>query len=855
MLKNLSPKILWIVLIVVLAMGCNRQPPAGPGNSSSDSSLSSSSSSSSGPSSPPAYFQTPFQDESQFIVEAIVSDLAEQMYYAASHQLPDPKVFQVTATEKVGSPLDAPVYELQIRLDARQSALNSEVNVNGPIWSSAVYKGVAAALAQQEGVTVSNQSPSSDTSFPSKLTDGSPITIEQQNEDLSDALESDFKNPSLHEEAAELLGAFLLRDHSGYFYEIRSPLCCLTAHLAMAQFLNGTNTYGINGQMAEATLLTLINDETPALEQLKAIGTNDTAIAPMVRALWTRNTGDYRLLGQMNNLTPIEGAEWFCAMAGYISDSLAWPKLNDIQQRTIDYVRIANQENFSVEMGHQLLAVSLGLESREIENIYQMTHHKRLTKETLISALNEMPERCFTTGSDGAVHVDVIGWGQWADFLQRHLCQAVRSDFNFLQYKWGVPDDAKEFAAKCDEQFGKLRFYPFVERFDCTEVHAYYKSVDDGFKVTVATPQLTPAYCWNEICRPVNFTTPYQPNSNPHLSEWHYHNPPPGTAYDLNARLNHLSLTARPDVEAKFEKLYELAPYDGRIIGFILKQKYDGQPTYDQAASLFQNILPYSLYAMRVLAYTVRDQPVQYQKLMLQAAQLDPTCYYALADLAIKQHDDDRAAEYYDKGCDADPDSVRAASLALWRVKYYLKKGNTEKAKGIADDAGEVYSYDGLEAQGTFYETTSNYDQAFECYSNIEDRYNDNGPLMAFCLRYKASTGDTRFDSQLQNSLGQLFPHGLEKVSLADFNGPPADGVLIQGQNNLLLSAGLRAGDVIVALGGTRTHTFAQYSYLRDSQAGPILDLIVWQGGAYHEVRAAPPNHLFGVDFGDYQPR
>ena len=843
MLRKFSPAIVWIVLAAVFATGCKREASAGAGNSSQ------------GPANPSAYFQTPYQEESQFIVEAIVSDLAEQMYYVASHQLPDPKVFQVTATEKPGSPLDAPVYELQIRLDTKQNTLNSEINVNGPIWSPTVYKDVAKALAQQEGLTVSNQAASSDTSLLSKLTDGSPITIEQQNEDLSGALESDFKNPALHEEAAELLGAFLMRDHSGYFYEILSPLCRLTAHLAMAQFLNGANSFGLNGQMAEATLMTLINDQTSALKLLKTIGTNDAAVAPMVRALWTRNTGDYRLLGQMNNLTPVESTEWFCALADYVSDSLAWPKLNDGQQQTIDFVRIANQESFSVEMGHQLLSVSLPLELREIENIYQMTHHERLTRDNLISSLNEMPERCFTAGPDGAVHVRVIGWGQWADFFQRHLCHAVQSNFDFMQYRWGVPDDAKEFAAKCDERFGQLRLYPFVERFDCTDVNSYHKSVDAGFKVTVTTPQLTPAYCWNEICWNVDFAGPYQPNPNPHVNEWHHHNPPPGTVYDLNSRLYHPSLTGRPDVVAKFEKLHDLAPYDCRIINFILKHKYDDKPTYDQARELYQDLLPYSLTAMKTVAGTISDQPAQYEKLMLQAAQLDPTCYYNLATFAIKQQDDDRAAEYYEKGCDADPDSVRVANLALWRVKYYLKKGDTMKAKEIADYAGEVYSYDGLEAQGVFYETTSNYDQAFKCYYNIEDRYNDDGPLMGFCLRYKALTGDTRYDSELKKSLDKLFPKGIEKVSLADFHGPPADGVLIQGQNSLLLSAGLRAGDVIVALGGTRAHTFAQYSYLRDGQSDPILDLIVWQGDAYHEIRAVPPNHRFGVDFGNYQPR
>ena len=69
------------VLAAALAAGCKPKSSAGSANSS-------------------AYFATPFQSESQFIVEAIVSDLAEQMTYASSHRLPDKRVFLVTATEE-----------------------------------------------------------------------------------------------------------------------------------------------------------------------------------------------------------------------------------------------------------------------------------------------------------------------------------------------------------------------------------------------------------------------------------------------------------------------------------------------------------------------------------------------------------------------------------------------------------------------------------------------------------------------------------------------------------------------------------------------------------------------------------
>src|ERR1039458_6858211 len=162
---------------------------------------------SAGSGSPAGYFATPFQSESQFIVEAIVSDLAEQMSYAASQRLPDKKRFLVTATEKPGSPLDAPVYEVSVRLAPNQRDLKTEVSINGPIWSPAVYEALAGELARAVGLSGNHQGTPDDTALLSKLTDNTAETIEEQNQAISAALEKDFRNPGLHEDAAMLLGA------------------------------------------------------------------------------------------------------------------------------------------------------------------------------------------------------------------------------------------------------------------------------------------------------------------------------------------------------------------------------------------------------------------------------------------------------------------------------------------------------------------------------------------------------------------------------------------------------------------------------------------------------------------------
>jgi tetratricopeptide (TPR) repeat protein len=804
--------------------------------------------------SPNGYFQTPFQSESQFIVEAIVSDLAEQIYYAATHRLPEKTYFSVTATEKPGSPIYAPVYELQINLDEKHAGLKFDLNVNGPIWSPGVYRDLAAAVAKATGLAPGDTNNTGGTALLSKLLDETPETIEWENQALSRALEKDFTDPELHEQAALLLGAFLFREHSGNFFEIRSPLSRMTAHLAMARGLRGTNSYGVNGRLAEAVLLSLVNDEAPALEQLKSLDTNNASVAAMARALRARNTGDFRPLTAVTGRSRMESMAWFAAMADYVGAASAWPKLDDNQKQTIDFVRIANEESYSVDMGHELLAASIPLELQEIQNVYALSHKDKLAQKELATALNELSGRCFSTGPGREIHVQVIDWGQWAMFFQRHLCHAVQQNFHFMNGMWGVPDDAKEFAAHCEQEFNGLRLYPFVRRYNCTDIDAYHKSEDDGFAVTVATPQLVPAQCWNYLCYRVSFAPSYIPAPNPHINEWHNHNPPPGTVYDLHPRLNHPSLTGRLGVLARFERLHELAPYDVRITDYLIEKKYNNRPTYDQAMELYRDLLPYSVHALLAVAKTVYDQPDQYEKLLIQAAELNPVCYYNLGDYAAHLDQEDKAANYYDQGCDTDPDSVRVSNYALWRVRYYLKKGRTDRARKIADEAGEVYSYVGLEAKAVFFETTTNYGGAFEWFAKIEERYNDSSPFIAFCLRYKALTGDTRFDQELQKRVKTLFRGEMEKVSLSDFHSAPSDGVLIRQENDLLLAAGLKQSDVIVAIKGVRVHNFLQYNYIRDSQEDPELDLIVWQGKAYHEIKSSPPNRRFGVDFGDYRP-
>jgi tetratricopeptide (TPR) repeat protein len=830
--KEYSWKILCVVIGVGLMVGCKR---------SDDGSTN--------------YFATPFQDESQFIVETIVSDLAEQVFYAKYHQLPNPKHFSVRAMEKPDSPFGAPVYKLRIALKPWRPDLKIELKVNGPIWSPAVYQGVAAALAKKVGLAAAKPKAPSERALLLVLTDGKAITIEKENQELSEDLEDDFSNPALHEEAAVLLGAFMLREHSGDFFEIRTPLCRMTTHLAMAQLLAGGRPPSVNGRVAEAMLFTLMNNQAAALEKLGGIETNDEAVAKWVRTLQAVNTSDYRPLAESTNLSPIERIAWFRAFAKSVDANIAWEKLADDEKLTADFARIANEESYSVGTGHQLLRVSLPLELKEIATVYKLSQGQAVTPEELAGKLNEMPGRCFVTNGNSGAKVRVIDWGQWAMFFQRQLGHVLQHNFDFLENKWGVPDKAQQFSAKCDQTFGILRLYPFVRRFNCTNEASYHSAVDDGFRVTVAMPHLTPAECWNYLCYRGPAKEVYKPNPNPHLSEWHKHNPPPGTAYNPLPRFDHRSLIERSDANTRIDTMHALAPYDRNISYNLIRIEYKKQPTYEQCQEVYKLVLPYATYAMAAVADTVQNQPDRYEALMSRAAALDPARYYNLGEYFQARQMEDKAAKYYEKGNELCSDRVNASYHARWLVKYYLKKGETQKAQSVADAAGEVYSAVGLEAKAEFFEATGKYAEAFEWYVKEEKRYDESGPLIDFCNRYKAKTGDTRFDAELNSRLLKLFPKGIEKVSLKDFQSAPTDGVLVKEENDLVSKAGMKTGDIIVAVYGIRVHNLAQYLYGRKTIPTPEMTLIVWQGSQYREIKASPPNHRFGVDMGDYSAK
>jgi hypothetical protein len=354
------------------------------------------------------YFKTPFQDESQFVVQEIITDIAEMISFARYGTPSDGGAVSVAAQETGGTP-DAPAYHITVKVGGL-APIETKLTISGPIWSKAAYADVTALIAKSLELKSPSSTVSGDASMLERLADGRAETIARENLELSKNLQSDFTNPAFHEQAAVLLGAFSLRENSGPFYDIRLPLCRLTAHLALARFLAGDHPPGASGLVAESMLLTLINNEVGAIEQLKTLDTSEKSMATWTRTLRAYANRDFRPLDASTNVPGIEQIAWFWAYSSVNNRAVAWQRVGDAVTQLPDFFRVVAAMGYGVEMGNVMLQAWLPLEMREVRDVYRLTQGRELKEEDLVAALNQFPDRCFDLQKSGPPRVRVIRW-------------------------------------------------------------------------------------------------------------------------------------------------------------------------------------------------------------------------------------------------------------------------------------------------------------------------------------------------------------------------------------------------------------------------------------------------------------
>ena len=135
----------------------------------------------------------------------------------------------------------------------KSSKAPHEYSINGisckgapSCWDTATYK----LLLDGWKITASPSDPTGTALLQALLT---PTVgeIQKANEVVSSELATSLKNPAAHERAAFLLGVFGLRENAWHFADLRPLVCQMTAHLAFAGQLRGSQPPSPEGAWAK----------------------------------------------------------------------------------------------------------------------------------------------------------------------------------------------------------------------------------------------------------------------------------------------------------------------------------------------------------------------------------------------------------------------------------------------------------------------------------------------------------------------------------------------------------------------------------------------------------------------------
>jgi hypothetical protein len=730
--------------------------------------------------------------------------------------------------------------------------LDGLLDIRGHLWAPDSYTGLAVS-ALGPLATAPAAGPEPQTTVVQDLTEPRVEQLVAVNRNISDRLSQRVTSASAHEEAALLIGTLALRESAGLLSDPRSELSRLTAHLAFARALRPGAPPSLAGTIAEAILLTLVNRQVDALERVQTIeaAAGTPGAASWARALRFRITGDWRKPPAPNAST-IERLSYARALRIQLGTvrTLDYVEHQDFDVRA-DWQRLLLAGNFSVEVGNLFTNGGMQSEIDEITRVWPAYHQQAAaTRADLLAGLNDAPAANPIVTREGKAGIEVIDWGRWAAFLQRHLCGFLAAEFTHLR-NLGLDDELQGLTAERAPQFGHLRLFPIVRRRFVRTQTDYEAAVQSALTLAGAHPELIPPAAWETyVKRPDGLKqAPFPP-----MFTWFRPGVPTGTAMDLHIRAT--TAQWREDATpAQYARWAALAPYDDWAIWIKLGHDTRRKPRLEDALRAYGTLLDYQSGSLaRIFDYTTGD-PEAFVPIARRLCDLSVERCETLGWQLLNVDDSEGAARAFARYADDARDRVVVSNHMYWLVDYYQDTGQSARAREIARMAAATGSARGLETLAHLMERTGDVEAAEEIFRRIAERYTNGANILGpFCIRLARRTGDKSDMEQGLRLLSKHLPRGLEPWSEADAAQPPADGVRVTFTFARARRIGLRKDDIIVAIDGLRVRDQWARSIITNLALVPDMKLVVWRDGRYQELALHVPQRYFGANFGAYKP-
>ena len=640
-----------------------------------------------------------------------------------------------------------------------------------------------------------------------KLLDLSPDAILRANTIVSAALKREMRNPRAHEAAALVLAAFALRESAGGLSDTRWALNRMTAHFAVAQALrNGQSAASIDGQFAYAAFLALTNRQRTAVAALDAITWSTVPAQAWRRALRMRLTEDWRTLPMPSASTRLEKLEYFRARRLTVRAIRGGQELTDMREPwAVDFARLLQSRPFGVEDGQAAVIDGLGAEIGELALVYKQMHQRELPPTLPAAIVNARAGRLLAAGDP-----QVLPWGAWAEFAQRHIGQSIDKIDHLNRHMLGTPDRADDLKAKLDATLEHLTLYPIasVARTKGKKgTEADLRYIARAIDVAVRAPELVTFDYWLFIENGAN----YEPvkRGMPTKKTW-FAPLSADVPYDAAHRADVLIGGLKtPGIEA----LMAEAPYDIGLLSRIVQRYNRLRPLMDKVRVLVEPRIDFDMWAIDWAINIARDFDDRLA-LRRKACQLAIGQCLKLADDLVDVDEQAAVAQYEKVFRDPALDQISMSNASGWLVEYYERSGQLVKAMDLAQRSAAVYSSRGLATLAYLLERRARFTEADEVFTAMAARYpDDKAELAGFLYRQAVIAKKPAYLSRWSAIEKQIFPNGLQPIAV-EMPKQPEKGVFVEEDSYWSRRVRLQAGDIIVGVDGWKVESKEQYDAL-----------------------------------------
>jgi hypothetical protein len=800
-----------------------------------------------------------------------------------------------------------PNLEVTARVDAASSSVHVEVNgtSRGEVvadltpmfaWDASGY----APLAQKAlaGVTPDNSSDEQDVL--SDLQDVTGYNLAKADVRLSKELQDHPTAWRLHEDAALVLCALAMRENAGGWSDSRKMLSRATAHLAVAQVLRGNEAATWPGVIADAAIRTLSGRELDATSHLDSLDSRSDvppSAGAWIVALRTLAKQDWRIANVSATSPLILKIAWFQALANDIPDGPAVSRLDQIvppptetsdggmnlnasagDWQLPDWGRaaLAAPGYITVQNGWRYTEAQISLELQELSQIFEVEGAPAVDGHNLAATLAERENTSVEAGPAGKPVWHAIGLGTFKDASRRHLFVAAHAGYDFYQQAIGSHDAAESFRGR---MVTLLKGVPGAGQ--------AVRGIGDGItsRDAAAEDESTESA---EIPAILSFSMPEYVQAKQFYSE----GVPFGTTYQARFRLEQLgadahldnkikNLLAQADAERQkqfqglsvlqqMDKLHTIAEETKQKIDELTKDRgptprekkllalapsnYDLTTDHLRGKALLAAATPFFDYNTRAFGWLELDPPdgldeADREPILRRDAAVNPQKYFVLGNLLRDEGRVDEAAQTDRIGVAKSVDEVGLSDAVYPLVEYDLDHGNRQEAEQLADRANATGSAAGMCVEMLVMEKEGQLDKAADLGEQLQQGYGYPLPVRVLYARHH-----DHFPNQYAGVVAQLFPDGMDRATFDTFYQPPTAGVRLTGKKKPVANSGLQLGDIIVACNGYKVSNLDQYEIVRELNEDPVLDLVVWSGNKYEELKPNLPGHRFHSDLSNYTP-